>query len=543
MPPRKKKEILIVVMNVGNDRRSQSQDNSQFLNDSKQFVKRLIERKIFFRPNDEVGLIIFGADETDNALQFDNIVEYPVRVPTWENVKQVSSLERNNETSTWVEAIYVGLEYIKNENVVKDPCYLILVNNFQEDPNVIEQFNASDVVEEVQRSGAHLIVVGEKDINEDSNRDLNPSEEIIKEVCDKSSGKFMTLEEALSSVRFMLKPKHKHMPWRCMLDLAGMKIPTTSYVKITNNFITPSWKKMCIDKQNQKFMVSKRYEYINKNREVYDNESIIYGYKYGGQYVPLSLEDENEMKYETGEKCLSLFAFTRKKNVNIGNMSGRGTHIILPASERAKKPFYSLLRAMIKKEMVAIVRKIYRKNSGPKMGVLIPHMESNKPWCFIHIQLGFAKNQRIVRPKPTKSYANRISQEQDEALDDLIQAMMISDSEISEDKNITYEPGSLPLLKVQHFWNVLSHRALNPDKALPQVDPNLQKFHTLSDDIKKKSEPVLEKIRTLFMSDEESDSKIVEEKKPNERKEIKETPDAPPIEGMDIDHNDVLSDL
>ena len=62
------------------------------------------------------------------------------------------------------------------------------------------------------------------------------------------------------------------------------------------------------------------------------------------------------------------------------------------------KRFYCLARAMVNKKRLAIVRRVYRDNTAPKMGLLIPHLDvPGEPWVNQKLKLKiFHLNSRFT---------------------------------------------------------------------------------------------------------------------------------------------------
>lgn len=61
-----------------------------------------------------------------------------------------------------------------------------------------------------------------------------------------------------------------------------------------------------------------------------------------------------------------------------------------------------------------------------------------------------------------------------------------------------YMPGYMPDPGLQHMWDMLSARALNPDKPLPPVADDIKNLLEQPEFVKKKCTPVAERIKDLF---------------------------------------------
>lgn len=83
---------------------------------------KLVSRKIFSSPTDEIGIILFGCKESLNSLNssglgFEGIVEVgSLEVPTWEMLRKLDKIEANNDSNVdWIDSLLVALEYARNE--------------------------------------------------------------------------------------------------------------------------------------------------------------------------------------------------------------------------------------------------------------------------------------------------------------------------------------------------------------------------------------------------------------------------------------------
>jgi phage-related protein len=55
----------------------------------------------------------------------------------------------------------------------------------------------------------------------------------------------------------------------------------------------------------------------------------------------------------------------------------------------------------------------------------------------------------------------------------------------------------------QYIWDMLSARALNPDKPLPLIADEVKNLLELPKDVREKCKPVVEKIKNLFSLEKE----------------------------------------
>lgn len=116
------KEGTIILLDVGeNTLDSSSKDGDSFFQRAKGCVSKIIQKKIFAKPTDEIAVLLMGADDTFNDLNrsmegFENIVEMiPLQMPTWDMVRRVDELKVCDNSSDWVDGLVVALNFAKNE--------------------------------------------------------------------------------------------------------------------------------------------------------------------------------------------------------------------------------------------------------------------------------------------------------------------------------------------------------------------------------------------------------------------------------------------
>ncbi|XP_046433001.1 X-ray repair cross-complementing protein 5-like [Neodiprion fabricii] len=538
MPPKSKnKEYLIILVNIGCTDETENENETSFFEKSKQVIQLLIKKKIFLRPKDEVGIVLMGASETKNKLLFDNIVEMnSLQVPNWNLVENVINLKCTKEKTNWVDGITVALDYIKRECVEANAARkLVLLTDFKEDPTIIRQYDVDNVVSDINEAYIDLLAITNNSLNADSEIELNPSEEVFANVCKMVEGKILTIDDTLPKLMIYKDHPKKAAAWEVDMDLFDIKIPVIFYLKTTEDFKLPKWKKFT-ESQTAKFPVQKERTLVDKNKDEIEEENTITGTMYGRKFIPLSDEDKAMSKYQSGPKSLTVYGFTKERRVRLDYLAGKGSHIVVPKLQWAS-PFYSLVKAMMDREIVAIVRRVYRNNLAPKMGVLIPKIDvPGQLWCLVYIELIFAEDRRILQPKPITSTLNELSDAQKEAVDDLIDSMMLATVENNsmDERQEPFEAGTVNHVSRQYIWDVLAHRALYPDDPLPPMSDFLQKFFEPPQSVQLRSKRPLKDIKTLFPI------KAVEKKK-NFKKRYEGGPDdlREPFESVDRSTQDL----
>ncbi|CAL7937693.1 unnamed protein product [Xylocopa violacea] len=482
---------------------------------------------IFLTPKNEVAIMLMGSSVTKNSLNSEHIEEFTdFQVPNWNFIEEIMNLENTRYCSNWIEALETARKFMKQNVIGTSTKKIILMSDFDEEENIISQFQADTIAKSLIAEKIELIAISEEPLNEKPTFSLKISEKLLKDVLGKiNNGQHMTFDDAITSLKFYIEAPKKPTPCYYTLELVDKKIPIVSYVKISE-IKFPSWQRA--NKEGQK--LQQKTVYLDRQRCSYTKNETIMGYKYGGSFIAIEKKLMEEKSYKSGEKSYKIYNFTNKNNIDLDYFYKQSSHVILPSSsvENVTKPFYSLVQAMHETNSVAIARKVFRRNSSPRMVALFPCIDiPDEPWCLIEIELGFAEDRRIMETRPMKSIMKQLSNEQNEAVDNLIDSMMLIDTDSYEvDGSQHFLPGCVRNPAVQHRWHMLAYRAINPNKPLPPMDDYLKKLLE-APSIKAKSKCPAQKVAQLFRL-ESIDSK----KKKDERKEVQE-------DNMQVD--DVLS--
>ncbi|PBC30259.1 X-ray repair cross-complementing protein 5-like isoform X1 [Apis cerana] len=489
----KRKESLVLLLNIGVTNPN-IENNSLLFEKAKHIAQRKIEKMIFLKPKDEVAIMLMGSSITKNNLNSKYIEEFTdFQVPNWDFVRKCMNLKSTKYCYNWIEALYAAVEFIKQNVIDNSLRKIILMSDFNEETNIISKFEAKLIANKLFEEKIELITISENLLHDKPLTSLNSSKKLLKDVHDQINGQHIIFDDAIASLKFYEETPGKPFPFYYDLQLFDKKIPIVSYVKIDIEKF-PSWKKA---KGNQK--LQSKTEYLDGQRNSYAKDEIIKGYKYGGTFIPVEKELEDKMSYKSGMKSYTIYGFTDKNNIDLEHFYKSATHVILPSSN-VTKPFYSLVQAMHETNSVAIVRKVFRNNSTPRMVALFPCIDiPDEPWCLVEIELAFAEDRRLMESRPMKSIIKQLSNEQNKAVDDLINSLMLNDIQDSYgvDGNQYFLPGCVPNPAIQHRWHILSYRAINPDKPLPAMENYLKKILE-APLIKERSKSHMQNIAQLF---------------------------------------------
>ena len=85
----------------------------------------------------------------------------------------------------------------------------------------------------------------------------------------------------------------------------------------------------------------------------------------------------------------------------------------------------ALTQAMVEEGTVALVRKVYRKGTNPRLGILVPEDNEAGQRVLVYIQTPYMDDLRHFQFAPLWNDKTRPSAEQLEAMDQLIDSMML----------------------------------------------------------------------------------------------------------------------
>ncbi|KAF7997327.1 hypothetical protein HCN44_005604 [Aphidius gifuensis] len=441
------KETIIFVADVGIE---QDDPNGKvFIDTVKEVMTLIIQKKIFLRPNDEVGIILMGSHAAQN--NFDNIEEFqPVQTVSIDTIKNINKIKpKNCHNKNWIKALHTAVELAKSECLGSLRTTLIMLSDYLPS-DVLNAADMEKVSNSILRETLHLLCIGTKSLTTIDTAELNKSEKMILDLVEQVSGGYMTFNQTLPSFRIFGVKDKKPMAWKCDLEISDIKIKINAYILAKEEPSIPSWKKVEVDPDlNQDTIVSKKSELVDREKNIVTRDDCNEGYLYGQEFIPITEHEAHNLKIET-EKSFILYGFTNQDLVKLDYRCGLQTHIILP-SQDAEKQFFALVKAMADKKQVGLVRKVYCKASAPKMNVLVPCVNvPGEPWCMYMYELIYADERSVIDPRPYRSILKQLEKEENDAVDNLIDTMLLDDDVLKP-----------------------AYRAINPNSPLPPVKSSL----------------------------------------------------------------------
>ncbi|KAJ6645641.1 X-ray repair cross-complementing protein 5 [Pseudolycoriella hygida] len=161
------KEATLIIFDIGkNTGKSIQPGQPSFFEQAKQCLAKILQRKIFSAPKDEIGLILVGSDCTNNALNkslgdYENIsVALDLEQANWQMLRIVEReiVGPSNSEGDWLDALIVAMDFLKTQTLGKKfkSMKIILMSPF--DAKVFED-NFEVVLEGLQKMEMEVVVI------------------------------------------------------------------------------------------------------------------------------------------------------------------------------------------------------------------------------------------------------------------------------------------------------------------------------------------------------------------------------------------------
>ncbi|XP_019526576.3 X-ray repair cross-complementing protein 5 [Aedes albopictus] len=524
------KEGCMIILDVGKDTLTKSGKNDQtFFERAKSCVSKIVQRKIFSKPQDEVGLVLMGTDDTNNQLNveyggYHHISEaFELNPSNWQMLrvleKQVHASKVNGD---WFDALVVAMNFLKVGAQAKKFASLKIIlvsalsvsSNLDEDQmdsvvrkltdmpcelNVINDSVEHHVDSEDQHDEDNLIfdALGIFSQTHQKTKEQRANEKMLSDIVFKSNGALCNIDSAELLLVHFEKKATRAMPWNSMLSIGTkIQISISAFLLISEEKGLGSFK---TESTNPNATVKLKTDYF-KNDQPFepDYENVINGYMYGSTVVPY--DSQIDIDYKSGEQRLSCLGFTVAGNILEEYLCGTGTHVVVARKDcsASEAKLSALVKAMIELDVFMIATKVYRRDTRPKINVLMPTYRKRYP-CLIMMELCFQEEVALLKFPPLLSNKYKPTDAQYEAVEKLIDAMDLMDA-LDDD---TGSKEAFALQKTlnpihQHMYRTVAHRALHPKAPIPAMDEELKKLVDVPPKVRERSKTALEEVKNLF---------------------------------------------
>ncbi|KAM7105197.1 X-ray repair cross-complementing protein 5 isoform 1-T1 [Molossus nigricans] len=504
---------------------------------AKKVMTMFVQRQVFAESKDEIALVLFGTDGTDNALackdQYQNItVHRHLMLPDFDLLEDIESkIQPGSQQADFLDALIVCMDVIQQETVGKKfekrhiEVFTDLSSPFSND-------QLDTIIHNLRKSGISLqfflpFPIGKEDGAGDGGGGNLPSDHhgsslplkgiteqqkegirMVKRVMMSLEGEdgldeIYSFSESLRQLCLFKKIEKSSIPWSCQLTIgSNLSIKIFAYKSILQEKVKKSWTVVDARTLKREDLHKETVYCLNDDDETeVPKEDTIQGFRYGSDIIPFSKVDEEQMKYKSEGKCFSVLGFCRSSQVHWKYFIGNQTLKVFAAKddEAAAVALSSLIHALDELAMVAIVRYAYDRRANPQVGVAFPQIKDTYE-CLVYVQLPFMEDLRqymFSSLKNNKKYTP--TEAQLSAVDALIDSMSLVKKNEEEDTIEDLFPTTkIPNPQFQRLFQCLLHRALHPQEPLPPLQQHVLNMLDPPTEVTARCQTPLSRIKTLF---------------------------------------------
>ena len=540
-------EAICLVIDTGATASQRPPGGRSFLEAALECASLLVERRLFAESKDEIAVVMFGSEDTNNNLSYENInvLERGLAPADWELVSFLREhVSGTNLEPDWMDGVIVALDFLKTASENKKYTALKIVL-FSEVgcPSSIDQeqlefiINGIKNLENVDFSffgpewADHLFDDDDSQNGADSEapepdpdlpstsrgeptkgswknqmykskpktRIQGENENFLKALVNVSEGFSGSLNFVVESFIFKNKKGKKPTGWKVCFTLGpDIRINTTGYVLVRRE--NPKQWKRCLAKggDEEELRPQTHYQREKGDRlEEVEQEDVVMGYRYGNEIVSLTEQDEAAAKFEGGPKSMSLFGFLSRDQIRIQDLVGDGCMVFMPteADGNSQRAWAALVQAMLELNMVMVVRKVYSKISAPRLGALVPEYNDEGELILCHVELPFAEDIKDLQLPSLPA----VNEEQEDLMDSLIEQSMLC--EVDEDGEAANDQLSVHTMlnpNTQYTYQALRHRATQPGRIIPPPAEHILDILRINPHIEEAVKQVHEDMKEVF---------------------------------------------
>uniref|UniRef100_A0A8C8TGB1 X-ray repair cross-complementing protein 5 n=2 Tax=Peromyscus maniculatus bairdii TaxID=230844 RepID=A0A8C8TGB1_PERMB len=529
------KAAVVLCMDVGVAMGNSFPGEESPFEQAKKVMTMFVQRQVFSESKDEIALVLFGTDRTDNALagedQYQNItVHRHLMLPDFDLLEDIGSkIQLGSRQADFLDALIVCMDLIQRETIGKK-FGKKHIEVFTDLSSPFSQDQLDVIICNLKKSGISLqfflpFSIGknretgnrgdggsdhrgpsfpQKGITEQQKEGIRMVERVMVSLEGEDGlEEIYSFSESLRQLCVFKKIERRSMPWPCQLTISpNLSIKIVAYKSIVQERVKKTW--IAVDARTlKKEDIQKETVYcLNDDDETeVSKEDTIQGFRYGSDIVPFSKVDEEQMKYKSEGKCFSVLGFCRSSQVHRRFFMGYQVLKVFAAKddEAAAVALSSLIHALDELNMVAIVRYAYDRRANPQVGVAFPHIKDAYE-CLVYVQLPFMEDLRQYMFSSLKNNKKCTPTEaQLSAIDDLIESMsLVKKSEEEDAIEDLFPTSKIPNPEFQRLFQCLLHRALHPQERLPPIPQHILNMLDPPIEIQAKGEIPLSKVKTLF---------------------------------------------
>ncbi|KAH1134046.1 hypothetical protein AAZX31_05G115500 [Glycine max] len=405
------KEALLLLLDVG-------PSMHPALSEIEKVCSMLVHKKLIYSKYDEVGIVLFGTEDTNNELTTEVggyqhvVVLKNIKVVDGDIVEALQQLPRGTTDGDFLDAVIVGMDVLVKKFGVtnKGKKRVCLITNAQcqikESDEGTKEEQVTTIAKQMTAHGIKMeSIIMRGKLSQDANKGIMDENDRLLNIFSKETSTRLLYVENPISLFGALRTRNIALVtvFRGHLEISPkLSIKVMVYKKTTEEKF-PSMKKYS-DKAppNDKFAKHEvKIDYEHKSSKDPDKvvppDQRIKGYPYGPQIVPISSAEWEAVKFKP-EKGVKLMGFTDSSNV-FRHHYMKDVYVFLPepGNTRAMIAVSAVARAMKEMNKVAIVRCVWRQGqANVVIGVLTPNLsdKENIPDSFYLNVLPFAEDVR-----------------------------------------------------------------------------------------------------------------------------------------------------
>ncbi|XP_074515625.1 X-ray repair cross-complementing protein 5-like isoform X1 [Sebastes fasciatus] len=575
------KSAMVLCMDVGFSMSNSAPGEEPPFDLAKKVIQKFVQRQVFAETKDELALVLFGTDSTENTLdqdgQYQNItVHRHLMTADFELLEEIENqIHPESQQADWLDALVVCMDLLQTETKGKKSDRLNIV--FLTDLNTEANSEQLDVIiENLKKAGITLQFFLPFPVEDDEDgggdgggdgdrrspghpgpgkglsKEQKSGLDMVKHVMlslDEEDGldQIYTFRNAVEQLCMFKRIERRPMAWPCQLTIGScLPIRIVGYKAVTEEKLKKTW--TTVDAQtSQRDDVKRETVYCldDDNETEVQKDDTIQGFRYGSDIVPFSKVDQEQMKYKHDGKCFAVLGFAKQNMVRRNQFMGTQVVKMFSAKddEHAGVALSALIRALHELNMVAIVRYAYDRRSNPQVGAAFPCIKQDYE-CLMYVQLPFMEDLRqFTFPSLENNKKFTPSDTQLSAVDSLIDSMMLVEEEDDNEKQKDmFKVHDIPNPAFQRHFQCLHHRAVSPGTPLPPMEQWLKAALERPDVITERCKAPLEEMKRKFPLTE-----VEKKKKPKTSAQIfgkdAEVPDAKKAKGDEEEEEYSLADI
>ncbi|CAF2106280.1 unnamed protein product [Brassica napus] len=508
-----KQEGLVLLVDIGPAMHS-------VLPDVEKTCSLLMQKKLIYNKFDEVGIVVFGTQETENELArdiggYENVkVLRNIKVVDELVVDLVKRLPRGPVAGDFLDALIVGMDmlikmYGAGQKGKKRLCLITNAACPTKDPfEGTKDEQVSTIAVKMAAEGIKMeSIVMRADASGDiDERIIEENDHLLSFFSTNAIAKTVYVESPLSLLGSLKTRRVAPVTlFRGDLEInPSMKIKVWVYKKVAEERLPTL--KMYSDKAppSDKFAkhevkIDYDYKVTAETSEVLAPEERIKGFRYGPHVIPISPDEMETLKFKT-EKGMKLLGFTDASNI-LRHYYMKDVNIVVPdpSKEKSVIAVSALAREMKQTNKVAIVRCVWRNGQGNVVvGVLTPNVSErdDTPDSFYFNVLPFAEDVReFPFPSFSRFPASLKPDEQQQAVsDNLVKMLDLAPSPKEE----VLKPELTPNPVLQRFYEYLELKSKSTDAALPPMNEAFKRIMEQDPELSSSNKSIMDSFSGSF---------------------------------------------